>query len=338
MAATETAVPTLVSVVPTAATYRDRYRPTQPDMIDDGYGGTGLQVSNAADVAVSVANGGAIVQGTRYDLTGGPASLTVAANTGAANRYDVICLTYDSAHNPPVYLRTVAGTAGAGLPALTNSATGIWDFPIAHYEKQPGGALINLRDRRKFSDAIGGITAADDPTGTSGIGWFPPSPRTGHTIRFMPSGNTWTWTGTAWAMPTTGSVPSTVQAVELTLQTTSSATFVIGSPVCSVTFVAPVSGAVLITVEGRGFTAGADLAYSIGYQLRLTNSSGVIVEDNSEDATCAADTTNTSSMHRVYLPGLTPGVTYYMQTKHRSVTAGSSISVIGRQLIVEPVI
>ena len=337
MAGTETAVPTLTSVIPPATAYRDRHRPTIPDMVDDAYGGTGLQVTNAADVAVNVANGGALVQGTRYDLTGGPMVLPVAANPGAANRYDIIALTYDTGHTPQVYLRTIKGVAGAGLPALTNVWTGVWDFPIAHYEKQPGGALVNLRDRRKFSNGMGGIVAADDTTGTSGIGWFPPAPRVAHSVRFMPSGSTWTWTGTAWGMPTQGSAPVTVQAVELTSQSTSSSTFQIGSPACSVTFVAPISGAVLITVEGRGSTAGDNLGLQIGYQLRLTNSAGVIVVDNTEDVTSSADATNTSSMHRVHTSGLTPGVTYFCQTKHRSVTSGSSITVIGRQLIVEPV-
>ena len=337
MAGTETAVPTLTSVIPAATAYRDRHRPTIPDMIDDAYGGTGLQVTNAADVAVSVANGGAVVQGTRYDLTGGPLSLAVAPNTGAANRYDIVCLTYDNAHTPPVYLRTIKGVAGAGIPSLTNVWAGVWDFPIAHYEKQPGGSLVNLRDRRKFSNGMGGIVAADDTTGTNGVGWFPPAPRMAHTVRFMPSGNTWTWTGTTWGMPTQGGAPVTVQAVELTSQTTTSTTFQIGSPACSVTFVAPISGAVLITVEGRGTTASSNLALQVGYQLRLTNSSGVIIVDNAEDVTNVADTTTTSSMHRVYVSGLVPGITYYCQTKHRSVTSGSSITVTCRQLIVEPV-
>ena len=338
MAGTETAVPTLTSVIPPATAYRDRHRPAQPDMVDDAYGGTGLQVTNAADVAVNVANGGAVVQGTRYDLTGGPMVLAVNPNPGSANRYDIIALTYDNSHNPPVYLRTIQGVSGAGMPALTNSWTGVWDFPIAHYEKQPGGSLVNLRDRRKFSNNMGGIIAADDSSGSNGIGWFPPAPRVGHTVRFMPSGNSWTWTGTAWAMPAQGSAPNTLQAVELTSQTTSSNSFQIGSPACSLTFVAPVSGAVLITVEGRGSTAGDNFALSIGYQVRLTNSTGVIFDDNSEDVTSSADASNTSSSHRAYLPGLTPGTTYYVQTKHKSSTSGSSITVIGRQLIVEPVI
>src|SRR5689334_24629467 len=124
--ATETAVPFVGSAITTSQQYRDRYRPTQPDMIDASYGSTALAVANSGNTAVTVQNGGALVQAARYDLTSGPLSLSVAANGGGSNRFDIVCLTYDSSHSPPVYARIVQGTAGAGLPALTNSATGVW--------------------------------------------------------------------------------------------------------------------------------------------------------------------------------------------------------------------
>jgi hypothetical protein len=167
-------------------------------MID---GGTALAVTNSANTAVSIANGGAIIQAARYDLTAGPLVLAVATNAAGSNRFDIVCLTYDATHSPVVYLRIVQGTAGAGLPALTNSASGVWDFPIAHYEKQTGtNLIINIRDRRKFADGAGQTVGLDDTTGTLGVGWFPPAPRIGQVQRFWPSGNSYVWDGTAWSV------------------------------------------------------------------------------------------------------------------------------------------
>lgn len=337
MAATEAVSPTLTSVVLTSQTYRDRYRPTQLDMVDDTYGGTGLQVSNSGGTQVSIANGGAIVQACRYDLTGGPLLLNVAANPGASNRFDIVCLTYDSTHVPSVYARIITGTPGTGLPALNNSTTGVWDFPIAHYEKQPAGTITNLRDRRKFSDATGGVVAADDTSGTGGVGWFPPAPRAGATVRFMPSGNAYTWSGSVWTTGISGGTSAPFAFWEGTNFTYSSTTYSAGSPTCSGTFTAPASGNVMVTVEGRGSSAGNNLSWWLGWQLRLTNSSGSIIKDF-DDAYSAQGTglANSVSANRKNVSGLTPGATYYIQTGHKSSTSGSVASYTGRYVIVEP--
>lgn len=196
--ATETAMPTTTSSIVNAQQYRDRYRPFQLDTVDDAIGGGGLAPTTNGTTTVSIANGGAVVQACRYDLTAGPQVFTPAANGGGSNRFDIVCLTYDASHTPVVYSRIVQGTAGAGLPALTNSLTGVWDFPIAHYEKTPAGTIVNLRDRRKFNDGNAGVLAADDTTGTSGLGWFPVAPRIGQRVTLWPSGTICRWNGTAW--------------------------------------------------------------------------------------------------------------------------------------------
>lgn len=337
MAASETVSPTLTSVILTSQTYRDRYRPTQLDMIDDTYGGTGLQVSNSGGTQVSIANGGAVVQACRYDLTGGPLLLNVPANIGAANRFDIVCLTYDSTHVPVVYLRLITGTAGAGIPAISSSLTGVWDFPIAHYEKQPGGSIVNVRDRRKFGDGNGGVIGADDTSGTSGIGWFPPAPRAGATIRFMPSGNAYTWYGLSWGTGTSGGTTTPFQFWDGTNLSTTSTTYQVGSALCSGTFTAPASGKVMVTVLGRGGSSTDNLSWALGWQLRLTNSSGTIFQDfNDDKAAQSADIQNVTSVNRSYVSGLTPGVTYYIQTGHRSSSSGASVTLIDRTILVEP--
>lgn len=197
--ATETAVPFSGTAIATSQQYRDRYRPTQQDMVDDAYGNTSLACSDGGSGAsINVQNGGALVQAGRYDLTGGPINLGIAANGAGSNRFDIVCLTYDAGHSPPIYSRIVQGVAGAGLPALTNSLTGVWDFPIAHYQKTPGGSITGLTDRRKFSDGRGQIICADDTTGTNGVGWFPPAPRVGEGVTFWPSMAQYRWNGSSW--------------------------------------------------------------------------------------------------------------------------------------------
>lgn len=191
---TEYAAPFSGTTIATSQQYRDRYRPTQPDMIDDSYGGTALVVSNAANVNVNIANGAAVVQGASYALTAGPHVLPVAANGGGSNRFDIVCLTYDGATSPGVRLRTIQGVAGSGLPALTRSLTGIWDCPIAHYEKQPGGNLVNLVDRRHFSDGSGGIIGAS-------VSWAPLAPqRIGASFLEWSTGRSYVWDGAAWVL------------------------------------------------------------------------------------------------------------------------------------------
>jgi hypothetical protein len=334
----EVTSPTLTGIIPSTQQYRDRYRPTQPDFVDDAFGGTGLQVTNAANVQVSVANGGAVIQACRYDLTGGPLLLNVAPNLGALNRFDIVCLTYDPAHVPVVYCRIRQGTPGTGLPGLSSYLTGVWDFPLAHYEKQPGGNIVNFRDRRCFTDGAGGMISADDLTGISGVGWFPPAYRTGQLIRFMPSGNTYTFDGRSWTMPSQGVIIGASQTVENTSQTMSANNYVVGSVACSATITGPVSGAVMVTVEGRGSTAGDNLSWLLGYEVRLTNNAGTIVSTVSDDlAAQCSGSANGTSMNRFFLSGLTPGQLYYAQTMHRSSTSGSSITLINRQLILEPV-
>jgi hypothetical protein len=306
-------------------------------MVDDTYGGTGLQVSNAAGVQVSIANGGAIVQACRYDLTGGPLLLNVPANTGSSNRFDIVCLTYDSTHVPVVYLRLITGTAGAGIPAISSSLNGIWDFPIAHYEKQPGGSIVNLRDRRKFGDGNGGVIAADDTSGTSGIGWFPPAPRAGATVRFMPSGNAYTWSGSGWGTGSSGGTTAPFQFTDATNFSYTFSGYSFGSPLCSGTFTAPASGSVMVSVIARASSSTDNLSWLLAWQIRLTDASGAIFQDVDDDyAAQGADTSNVVSVNRKNVAGLTPGATYFIQTAHRSSSSGANVAFLYRTVIVEP--
>ena len=189
---TQFSAPWAGSPITTSQQYRDRYRPTQPDMIDDSIGGTALQVSNSGNTAVAVNLGSAIIQGAYYNLSGSSEILPVNANGGGSNRFDIVVLTYDAGFNPPCRVRIVQGTPGAGLPAINRSFTGYWDMPLAHFEKQPGGNIVNIVDRRHFSDGTGGIVGMD-------VTWAPFAPnRTGARFLEWASTKTYYWTGSQW--------------------------------------------------------------------------------------------------------------------------------------------
>lgn len=339
----ETAVP-FAAATGTAMTtlqqYRDRLRPTQPDAVDGAYGSSALKVAFAGST-ISVSNGGALVQGFRYDLTSGPMILTPAA-AGAANIFGVVCLTLDTAHTPIVYLRIVSGTSGGGLPALTNSLTGVWDFPIAHFERQPGGTLVNLKDRRKFRDGNGGIIGNDDTSGTLNAGWFPPAPRTGSQMKFWPSQATFVWSGSVWSPQGAPGQPSVLTNINSTPITGGLPTsFSAGSPIVSLTMVAPPSGSIITTVWMRGVHNTAGEGVLCSFEVRVTNSSGSVFLAAADDRSVqAADHGPAYGGHadlwRHTVTGLTPGTTYYFRTMHRGTTTADA-TIARRYLYLESV-
>jgi hypothetical protein len=333
---TETAMPTLYTSINTAQQYRDRYRPTVPDMIDDTYAGGSLLCA-ISGTNITVALGGAIVQGARYDLTTTPLTLAALA-AGAANIFQIVCLTYDISHTPPVYARILGGTSGGAISTvpLNGSLTGVWDFPLAHFERQPAGTLVNLRDRRKFTDGTGDTIAADDATGPGGVGWYPPFPRVGQQQRFWPSGDVWLWTGTVWSLVSRGVTPVCVQALDATSITSIITTYATGTPVVSASMVAPASGGMYVTVEDRGHHPTVGQAALVSFEVRLTNNAGAIQLAASDSRACqhisASDTTES---YRHYVSGLTPGSTYYVQVMIRSSDTTAAQFKI-RQLLLEP--
>lgn len=96
---------------------------------------------------VSVNTGGAIVYGFWYV---NDTSTTVAVPTPAsATRIDRIVLRASWA-SQTVRLVRVAGTEGAGAPALTQTANTTWDIPLAQASITTGG-VITLTDQRVYS-------------------------------------------------------------------------------------------------------------------------------------------------------------------------------------------
>jgi hypothetical protein len=251
-------------------------------------------------------------------------------------------LTLDTTHTPIVYLRIVSGTSGGGLPALTNSQTGVWDFPIAHFERQPGGQLVNLKDRRKWADGNGSIRAADDTSGTLNAGWFPPVPRVAQQIRFLPSGTVFTWDGFGWSRAVSPSLTAVIENANTTPQDPITATaYTAGSPVCSATMTAPPSGQITATIWMRGMANVTGNRMIMSFECRVSSSTGAVFLAASDNRSVqAADHGPGYGGHgdswRHVLTGLTPGTLYYFRTMHRG-TAASGGAIGRRALLLEAV-
>ncbi|MFB4306993.1 hypothetical protein [Actinomadura sp. GTD37] len=145
MAVTEVAKPFDATPIATALEFRKRNRPaTGAGLVDASYGSTALQVTASGGTSINIANGRAVIQGALYELSGGPKNIAVSANGTGSNRADWAVLTYDDSHTPGVYARTLEGTA------LTQNDTGVWDEPLASWQKTPAGTIQNLIDWRPW--------------------------------------------------------------------------------------------------------------------------------------------------------------------------------------------
>lgn len=332
--ATEYAAPFAGTTIATSQNFRDRNKMLGPDGIDAIPTSTAGAVSDGGSGAsINIQNLTAMIQGSMYQLTGGPLNLPVAANGGGSNRFDIVALTYDQSHSPGIYARIIQGTPGAGLPAMTFNASGVWDHGIAHYEKTPAGAIVNLVDRRKFLDPQGGILANFGPT-TDHL--YPSgSARLGQRFKYRNTMEVWEYDGTQWVFKEPGSQCPPVSNFTETDATTTSTTYVAGTNV-DATFVAPPSGKVYITVSGATECV-APSAAQLSFEVRITNSGGAVV--------LAADDANgigqqedkwSQASGRLLVTGLTPRVTYYARCMHRA--SGGTATFFRRGILVEPVL
>jgi hypothetical protein len=137
-----------------------------------GYGNT-LAVTGATS-PVAVNTGAALVDGKFYENT---ASVNVAIPTPAgATRIDRIVLRKDFA-GQTVRITRIAGTEGAGAPAITQTDGTTWDIPLAQASITTGG-IITVTDERSFAStplAQGGKTRLSLPPSAG----FPPDDSSG---------------------------------------------------------------------------------------------------------------------------------------------------------------
>lgn len=121
----------------------------------------------------TVGAGSSRVEGFLHQVVGS-ATVTIPAPTAGTTVYTVV-VRYDptrSATNPnpalgplgvPCALAVVAGTAGGGAPALTQSPAGVWDMPLYDVTRAVGQALsaATKTDRRVWVSGTSASSNAD---------------------------------------------------------------------------------------------------------------------------------------------------------------------------------
>lgn len=119
----------------------------------------------------------------------------------------------------------------------------------------------------------------------------------------------------------------------------SSTTFIAGTPTVSVTFTAPTSGAVLLSVGVAGSDNGGTNRIHLAPEVRVGTVAGSVA--------LAADVTSrgvglpgesAANVHRsrtTLLTGLTPGTVYFARTMHK-VSGGATADIAVREIVVTP--
>lgn len=136
--------------------------------------------------------------------------------------------------------------------------------------------------------------------------------------------------------------PESVTVTENTDQLdVSSTSFIAGTPECSTTFVAPMSGRVGVAVaaEMRNDSTGGSRMI-VTYEIRLTNVSGAVHTAAllQRGTTTTGDTTASQYMvhgNMTMVEDLTAGATYFIRTMHR-VDSGAVNDIGHRRLVVIP--
>lgn len=139
------------------------------------------------------------------------------------------------------------------------------------------------------------------------------------------------------AIRTIPSMPAPVEAESATDISTTSTTFVPGTPEVSVTFTAPPSGRVYVTVYAQCEAESPSTAYC-GFEIRLNDASGSVVVSPSVDvAAVTQDAFFSGSTRRKLVTGLTPVTqTYFARTMIRTSNSANEASFFHRAILVEP--
>lgn len=170
----------------------------------------------------------------------------------------------------------------------------------------------------------------------------PSSPRPGTMTYNRSTGALKYWNGTLWITLVGGS--AFAQAATSTDENTTSTSFVAGTSPLGVTFVAPPSGAVVISMRGYIAQNINGQASIMSYAIRAGGSIGsgsVFSAANSDRALVCGRSVNASSPALLQASitdgfnGLTPGATYNVRCEF-SVTATGGMDVFYRQLLVVP--
>jgi hypothetical protein len=301
---------------------------------------------SVSDRNVTIGAGKAVVQGMLYENTA-DVIINVPTPSGSNQRIDFIILRYDPSEPlaDRIVLALVQGAEAVSpiAPALTQSATGVWEHPLAVIGPYGTGvisaapfALLSPVASRRFFVPIGSYASPNAMPGLVANFRDEAFDETGRVWQLNASG--------VWELMNPGAgVP--VQDDESADFTTTTAypTFAAGSPVCGVAFVAPPSGRVFVTVTGylsspsntrRGF-----LSYEMKTGSTIGSGSSVITPADSRAVvnSMAVTSGGPSFLHasfREMISGLTPGASYNARTMHAH--QNGAINIWHRRILVEP--
>lgn len=134
--------------------------------------------------------------------------------------------------------------------------------------------------------------------------------------------------------------PPAVWASEATANANiSSTTYIAGTPSCELTFTAPTSGAVLLSVGIGGSDNGGDNRIHLSPEIRVGTVAGSVFlaadVTNRGVGTPGEASANTHRSRTTLLTGLTPGTVYYGRTMHK-VSGGTTADISVREISVTP--
>jgi hypothetical protein len=131
--------------------------------------GTDLEVTAGTALSVDIDEGQSLVRG-HYYISTAVENLVLATADGVLDRVDVVVLRLDPDLDS-IVLGVVTGTPGAGVPALTQTDTAVFELPLADVEV-PAGAGVpgTITDRREFvGTRLGSWTTAGRPNITGRV-------------------------------------------------------------------------------------------------------------------------------------------------------------------------
>ncbi|ATE85204.1 hypothetical protein SEA_ESPERER_24 [Streptomyces phage Esperer] len=170
--------------------YSQFFRELQDNGVASSSTANDLEVSaDSSGMNVKVQPGTAIIRGHAYTSTA-IETLTIAA-ADTSSRTDRIVLRLDPAANS-IVLAVIKGTAGGGVPSLTQTDTGIYESVLANVSVGANVTTItpsDVTDQRRFvGSRIGSWSTALRPT----------SPRVGRLGYNTDTGKWEFWNGTTW--------------------------------------------------------------------------------------------------------------------------------------------
>lgn len=135
--------------------------------------------------------------------------------------------------------------------------------------------------------------------------------------------------------------PAAKEQEESTDQVITSATYIPGTPVCDLTFIASRTGRIGVCVAGNWIQASAQNRVFISYEVYLgTSAAGTLVR-SARDSFGVSDNGSTAGSleqghgNMTMVEGLTEGATYFARVVHRT-EAGTTSTVTHRRIIVFP--